>query len=194
MSSSSAREFAIQVISHFYPDDDSFRRLLLKHSFQVCRKAEMIMHRPECPPGLEEATVVIGALLHDIGIGRCHAPDIGCLGDRPYIAHGVIGAEMLRSYGAVSGLNLEKYARICERHTGTGLSAEDILRQHLPLPVRDYLPETAEEKLICLADKFFSKSGNMEEKELAQIVRSMRKFGRENLNRWEELCRMFGVC
>ena len=189
----SAQDFAIQVISHFYPEDDSFRRLLMKHSFQVCRKAETILHSPGCPLRLDDETVVTGALLHDIGIGRCHAPDIGCHGDHPYIAHGVIGAEMLRNYGAASGLDLEKYARICERHTGTGLTAEDIRRQNLPLPVRDYLPETPEEKLICLADKFFSKSGTMQEKGMAQIVCSMRKFGPENLIRWEELCRMFGI-
>lgn len=185
--------FALKIISHFYPDDDPFRRLLLKHSFQVCRKAEMILSRPECHLRLDGDTVAAGALLHDIGIGRCHAPDIFCKGSRPYIEHGFIGAEMLRAYGKESGMELEKYARICERHTGTGLTAEDIRHQHLPIPERDYLPETPEEKLICLADKFFSKSGAMEEKSIPQIVRSMGKFGPEPVERWHELCRMFGI-
>jgi uncharacterized protein len=50
---------------------------------------------------------------------------------------------------------MEKFARICERHTGSGLTAEEIVSGGLPLPERDFLPETLEEKIICLADKFF---------------------------------------
>ena len=75
--------------------------------------------------------MVTGALLLDVGIGRCHAPDILCEGTEPYIAHGIIGAEMLRKLAAENGRDLECYARICERHTGTGLTAADILRLRL---------------------------------------------------------------
>ena len=107
--------------------------------------------------------------------------------------YGPLGAELLRRYHEETGLELEKYARICERHTGTGLTAADIRNQNLPLPERDYLPETAEEKLICLADKFFSKSGDMQEKPVLRIVKSLRKYGPETLNRWESLCVMFGL-
>ena len=191
---STAERFALEIIGHFYPDDTPFRQMLLKHSYQVCTKAESIMEMAGAgSPGLDRGLVIRGALLHDIGIGRCHAPDILCMGTEPYIAHGVIGAQMLRDYGAETGMDLEAYARICERHTGTGLTAEDIRRQHLPLPERDFLPETPEEKLICLADKFYSKSGNMEEKSLSRIIRSMEKFGPETLKRWQDLCGIFGI-
>ena len=191
----SAERFALEIIGHFYPEDTPFRQMLLKHSYQVCTKAESIMELPEAgSQGLNRELVIRGALLHDIGIGRCHAPDILCMGTEPYIAHGVIGAQMLRSYGTENTMELEAYARICERHTGTGLTAEDIRRQHLPLPERDFLPETPEEKLICLADKFYSKSGNMEEKSLSRIVRSMEKFGPATMKRWQDLCRIFGIC
>ena len=189
-----AERFALEIIGHFYPEDTPFRQMLLKHSYQVCGKAEAIMDTVEVESmGLNRERVIRGALLHDIGIGRCHAPDILCMGTEPYIAHGVIGAQMLRNFGAETGMELEAYARICERHTGTGLTAEDIRSQHLPLPERDFLPETPEEKLICLADKFYSKSGNMEEKSLPRIVRSMEKFGPETLKRWQDLCRIFGI-
>lgn len=191
---STAERFALEIIGHFYPDDTPFRQMLLKHSYQVCTKAESIMEMAGSgAPGLDRGLVIRGALLHDIGIGRCHAPDILCMGTEPYIAHGVIGSQMLRDYGAETGMDLEAYARICERHTGTGLTAEDIRRQHLPLPERDFLPETPEEKLICLADKFYSKSGNMEEKSLSRIIRSMEKFGPETLKRWQDLCGIFGI-
>ena len=190
----SAEQTALEIINGFYPEDTPFRQMLMKHSCQVCGKALELLDRP-CVLDLnvDRAVVVTGALLHDVGIGRCHAPDILCEGTEPYIAHGIIGAEMLRKLAAETGRDLECYARICEQHTGTGLTAADIRRQNLPLPERDYLPETVEEKLICLADKFFSKSGDMKEKSPDRIRRSMQKFGPETLERWNGLCRLFGV-
>ena len=87
---------------------------------------------------LEEA-----AMLHDIGIRWCHAPSIFCEGTEPYIRHGLIGAELLRQEG------YERHARVCERHTGTGITIEQIERQHLPLPPADYQPVSIEEIIIC---------------------------------------------
>ena len=189
-----AGETALEIIESFYPEDTPFRQMLLKHSYQVCGKALELLDHP-CARKLnaDRETVVTGALLHDVGIGKCQAPDILCEGTEPYIAHGIIGAEMLRRLAAETGRDLECYARICERHTGTGLTASEIRRQNLPLPERDFLPETVEEKLICLADKFFSKSGDMKEKSPDRICRSMQKFGPDTLARWHELCRLFGV-
>ena len=189
-----AEQTALEIIYTFYPEDTPFRQMLLKHSYQVCGKAlELLEHPCARKLNVDRAVAVTGALLHDVGIGRCHAPDILCEGTEPYIAHGIIGAEMLRKLAAETGRDLECYARICERHTGTGLTAADIRRQNLPLPERDFLPETVEEKLICLADKFYSKSGDMTEKSVERICRSMQKFGPETLARWSELCRLFGV-
>ena len=47
--------------------------------------------------------------------------------------------------------------------------------------------------MICLADKFFSKSGDMQEKTLERVRRSMAKFGSGPAERFEALCRLFGV-
>ena len=73
----------------------------------------------------------------------------------------------------------EWLARIAERHTGSGLTAEDIRTQHLPLPEKDFLPETLLEKLICYADKFFSKTSLDTEKDIDRVRASMKKFGPE---------------
>ena len=182
------------IISHFYPEDTPLRRLLLRHSMQVRDKALAILANPARPPlELDPELVSAGAMLHDVGILRCHAPSILCVGERPYIAHGVIGAEMLRDYGRMHGIDLEPFARICERHTGTGISAREVREQGLPIPERDYLPETPEEKLICLADKFFSKSGDMKEKSAAAIRRSLEKFGTDTTERFDALLRLFGL-
>ena len=97
--------------------------------------------------------------------------------------HGRLGAELMRKEGR------EDLARICERHTGTGLTAEDIRRQGLPLPLEDFRPETEAEKVICYADKFFSKSHPDAEKTAAQVVKSLAKFGSESpaiFQAWDE--------
>ena len=126
-------------------------------------------------------------------MSRPHCALSYCEGSEPYIAHGSIGSEMLRQYGAAHNLDLEVYALICERHTGSGITAAEVAAQGLPITVKDYLPLSNEEKLITLADKFFSKSGNMAEKPLSRIRASMAEFGAASLERFDALCDLFGV-
>ena len=184
----------LQILDFYYPEETPLKALLLQHSRQVRDKALQILESSTAQAlKLDAALVADGAMLHDIGIGRCHAPSILCVGTEPYLAHGIIGAQMLREYAARHQLDLEPYARICERHTGTGLTAQEIRAENLPLPEQDFLPETNEEKLICLADKYFSKSGDLREKPVAAIRRSLEKFGEAPLRRFDELCALFGV-
>ncbi len=203
------------IIYHFYPQDTPLRRLLILHSEKVRDKAfEILGAARRVNPSAElmavdEQIVNQGALLHDIGIGRTNAPGILCEGNEPYICHGTIGAEMLRDLvdnashsqdSRLSHLNaeserLELLARICERHTGAGLTIQDIVSQNLPIvPIRDLVPETLEEKLVCLADKFYSKSGDpAKEKSLERVKRSMMKFGADSIARFEDLCSTFYI-
>lgn len=201
---------ALDIIYHFYPEDTPLRRLLLLHSQCVADKAMAILQQYEAslpagqtPLRVDRQLVLDGAMLHDIGICLCDAKGILCEGTEPYICHGTIGAHMLRDYRAElecegkysSDVDFEACARICERHTGAGLTAQNILDQQLPItPVRDLLPETPEEQLVCLADKFFSKSGNpSKEKDLERVRRSMQKFGADSTERFEALCTQFNV-
>lgn len=178
------------LILKYYPEDTPLRRIIIKHSAQVRDKAFDILDAPSCPPvQIDRKLLNEGALLHDIGIGRCHAPKIECNGDQPYIKHGVLGAEMLRGISP----DYEPLARICERHTGSGITAAQIIQRDLPLPHQDFLPETPEEKLVCLADKFFSKSGDMKEESLEQIRAELIRFGEDSLQRFNNLCQTFGV-
>ncbi len=125
------------------------------------------------------------AMLHDIGVVECDAPSIYCHGSLPYICHGVAGRKMLDELG------LPRHALVCERHTGSGLSVADIIRQELPLPHRDML--TIEEKAICYADKFFSKSGELtKEKPLDKVMRQMADHGEDSLDRFMALHNLFG--
>ena len=183
---------ALPIIDYFYPEDTPLKSLLLKHSRQVAKKAlEIAAMNENSALEIDREIVETGSLLHDIGIKECHAPSILCVGEKHYITHGIVGAEMLRLYGKKKGVDLEVYARICERHTGSGLSAKEIVAQGLPIPPKDYIPETIEEKLICLADSFFSKSGDMQEKSIERVRKSMEKFGEETISRFDAMCRLF---
>ena len=172
----------LDIIYKYYPADDALRRLLLKHSRQVADKALAVCERhPDLH--LDRQLVYEGAMLHDVGIFLTDAPGIFCHGSEPYLLHGRLGAELMRKEGR------EDLARICERHTGTGLTAEDIRRQGLPLPLEDFRPETEAEKVICYADKFFSKSHPDAEKTAAQVLKSLAKFGSESpaiFRAWDE--------
>ncbi|MBO5688300.1 MAG: 2-amino-4-hydroxy-6-hydroxymethyldihydropteridine diphosphokinase [Lentisphaeria bacterium] len=182
---------AMEVLNFFYPEDTPLRRLLLTHSRQVTAKALTILaNHPELDLSVEQ--VSCAGMLHDLGVGRCHAPSIFCTGEADYLQHGLIGGEMLREYAAARNLDLEQYARVCERHTGSGITRQEIAEQKLPLPERDLLPETVLEKLICYADKFYSKSGDLQEKNLPKVRRSMAKFGEASLARFDAMTRLFG--
>lgn len=172
------------IIQKYYNGTPELLKILLKHSKAVADKAIAIAEaHPELP--IDRQFVMEAAMVHDIGIIKTNAPDIQCFGTEPYIRHGVLGAEMMRAEG------FPLHARVCERHTGAGLSLKEIEEQSLPLPHEDLLPETLEEKLICYADKFFSKTHLDREKTLEQAERSVAKHGEEGLRRFKEMEAIF---
>jgi uncharacterized protein len=186
----------ITLIDLIYKNSPKLKALLLDHSNKVLAKALEIAQnnaKSNNPIPLDLTVVKNGCLLHDIGIIYCNAPSILCNGPNPYLEHGFIGAKLLREYGIKNNLNLEVYARICERHTGSGLSAQDIKNNNILVPIIDYFPETNEEKLVCLADKFFSKSKDTSEKSFSKVTKSMEKFGPEVLTRFHNLVDYFGL-
>ena len=177
----------ISLLYKYYTEDDDLRRLLLKHSRQVADRCLLIASRhPELQLDtnfLEEA-----AMLHDIGVRWCYAPGIYCYGDEHYIRHGLIGARLLRREG------YERHARVCERHTGTGITREQIVRQQLPLPLGDYVPETLEEQIVCYADKFYSKSKPDRVLTVGQAAQSLARFGEEGVATFLGWARLFEGC
>lgn len=167
----------LDIIYKYYPADDALRRLLVHHSRQVATRALRICERhPELH--LDRTFVHDAALLHDIGIFLTDAPGIHCHGTEPYLLHGVLGARLMRREG------LERIARVCERHTGTGLTRKNIIARGLPLPPADLLPETEEEQVICYADKFYSKSHPERERTVEQTARSLEAFGEEGVKKF----------
>lgn len=174
------------ILRKHYGHGSEALSVLLTHSRCVAEKAlalsDRVAHLHPDRLFIEEA-----AMLHDIGMIRTWAPGIGCRGESPYILHGILGALMLEAEG------LFRHARVCERHTGAGLSAEEIAQADLPLPHRDLLPETLEEKIICYADKFFSKNPETLtlEKSMISVRRLMARYGGDQLARFEAMAALF---
>ena len=172
------------VIDKYYSDNPPLKSLLLLHSTLVARKALAIVDsHPEL--GADRGFVEEAAMLHDIGIFLTDAAPIHCFGKFHYLCHGYLGADLLRGEG------LPRHALVAERHTGTGLTLKEILRRDLPLPHRDMVPVSIEEKIVCFADKFFSKTRPEEEKTVEQAENSLAKFGQEGVEIFSGWCRMF---
>lgn len=178
----------LDIIQKYYEPDSKAYHFLVHHSRLVAKKAlEIAKNSIHLNPDLkfiEEA-----AMLHDIGIFHTNAPKIGCYGYRDYICHGFLGREMLEREG------LPMHALVCERHVGVGITTRDIRDNKLPLPERDMAPVSVEEKIICLADKFFSKSEHdlMHEKPLEKVRGIISGYGGEKLRVFNEWAKTFGL-
>jgi len=178
----------LKIIEKYYPKDSITYPILVRHSQAVTKKALEIADRvPQLHP--DKKFIAEAAMLHDVGIFLTSAPDIGCLGDKPYICHGVLGREILEKEG------YPKHALVCERHIGVGLALkEDIERQNLPLPHREMVPISTEEEIICLADKFSSKRPQvqLQEESIDQIRAELTQYGEHKVKKLNELLKKYG--
>ncbi|MEW6258436.1 MAG: HD domain-containing protein [Thermodesulfobacteriota bacterium] len=175
----------IDILKTVYADSPQLLDLLLIHGRMVGQKALEIADR--CPElSIDRDFVIEAALLHDIGIRACNAPSIGCFGNLPYVQHGVEGRRILEEFG------LLRHALVCERHVAMGIDLEEIHERQIPLPDRDMLPITIEERLICFADKFFSKDSNPEqEKPVPSILKGLSRYGEKQIKRFLLCCELF---
>jgi len=164
-----------------YITDDWARFVYVSHVSLVTAKALKIAKglglNSEQLRFIEEA-----AMLHDIGIVKVNAPDIGCHGELSYICHGVEGRKILESEG------LAQHALVAERHTGVGIPVSQIIERNLPLPQRDMLAVSLEEKIISWSDLFYSKTPHklLHEKTLQEAFDSIKGYGQDSIDRFRE--------
>lgn len=176
------------IISKYCAGNAELQQILLTHSRQVADRALAILSKhPEWVESGEIDPVFVeeAAMLHDIGVVLCDAPRIYCFGKHAYIEHGYLGAEILRQEG------LPKHAAVAERHTGTGIDVEQIIREKLPIPIQDYTPRTLEEQLICYADKFYSKTKLGQDKPMSKIRLHLWKYGSDTVARFDKMQNFF---
>ncbi len=131
-----------------------------RHSEKVADKAMQIGSKIK-KTKVDMHLIEIGALLHDIGRTKAHG-----------FKHALIGGKIIRQRGFS-----ERLARICETHILGGIDKEDAGK--IGLPIKDYLPTTLEEKIICLADKHMS--GTKEVSIQERFNRWFQKYGKSEI-------------
>lgn len=173
----------IEIIKKYYSPQSLAYIILVNHSQKVTEKALKIAEKFN----VDCQFIYEAAMLHDIGIFMTNTPKFDCHGKYPYIAHGYLGREILEKE------RFPMHALVCERHTGVGITKEEIIRNNLPLPCRDMIPITLEEKIIAYADKFFSKEsdGSVRVKTVDEIIKDLSRYGEEKVKIFKEWNEMF---
>lgn len=149
------RDFALELLKKL-----KVQYSVRRHSLNVCEKALEIANKIR-KVKVDIDLIEIGAILHDIGRSKTHG-----------FQHALIGGKILRGRGFPNEI-----ARICETHILGGLDKEDA--KSVGLPNRDYLPETLEEKIVCLADKLMAGRREVSIEERFQIWFS--KYGKSKI-------------
>jgi uncharacterized protein len=114
---------------------------VIAHCLKVSETAVEIAGRMKV--AVDFGLVRRGGLFHDIGRARTHD-----------ISHAIAGGEIGRKLGFSNTL-----VDIIERHIGAGITAAEAER--LGLPKKNYLPMTAEEKIVSYADNLISGTREM---------------------------------
>lgn len=154
---------AVALLKKYAPDSRTFQ-LVLQHSKAVQNVAlNIVAGLKKQGHKVDLELIKTAAILHDLG--RFKYPP----GKKDEIKHGIAGGKILRKEG------LPKLARIAETHLGAGISKAEIIKLKLPLPKKDFLPQTIEEKLIAYVDNivFGDKVGT--------ILEVAERFEKENL-------------
>jgi uncharacterized protein len=182
-----ARVDYFSIIHKYIPPGSPAYRIYLPHVTLVTAKALEIARRLKLDNKqllfIEEA-----GMLHDIGIVHVKAKEIGCMGEMPYVCHVIEGRKILEEEG------LPKHARVAENHIGVGgITIDEIIKNKMPLPPRDIIAETIEEKIISYADLFFSKNPSRVflEKPLSQVKAKVKKYGKRQEKLFKEWHKMF---
>ena len=141
---------AIELLKKYSNSEESFK-IVLEHSKAVQKVALEIAKDVKKNHDIDFNIIKIGSILHDIGRFECYKKN--------KIRHGVVGGEILRKE------DLPQYAKIAEKHVGVGITKKDIEKQGLDLPLKDFVPETKEEKIVTYADNliFGSRIGTIQE-------------------------------
>ena len=144
---------AEELLKKYAPDLKTYQKIL-QHSQAVKRVALTFAQAIQKQGHKVDLNLIkTGSLLHDLGRFTCPPKT------KDSLKHGFLGGKILRKEG------LPQHARIAETHLGAGISKEEIIQQKLPLPKRNFLPRTIEEKIIAYVDNlvFGDRLGTVQE-------------------------------
>lgn len=179
----------LKIIEKFYQPGTKVYNILVGHSRIVTEKSLDIAGRlPHLNPDLE--FIQNAAMLHDIGIFLTRSESIGCFGKASYVCHGYLGRELLDELGLPP-----EYGLVSERHTGAGITKENIISNNLPLPKRDMVPISIEEKIICAADKYHSKNPKFSGRKIntSEVIAELQKIQGDHAERFTLWAKEFGL-
>ena len=174
------------IIKMNYEPGSKLYEILVSHSESVADKALSVAGNvAHLSPDLQ--FIWEAAMLHDIGIFLTRKPEIECRGGSQYIFHGVLGRNILER------LDLHAHALVCERHVGVGITAGEAREHGFPFPARDMLPVSLEERIICYADKFFSKNSkkSQELESVDDIIMELEHYGPGKAEKFREWAGIF---
>jgi len=121
--------------------------------------------------------VEAGSLLHDIGRSKTHG-----------IHHAIEGVKIVKK------LNIdESIIRIIECHIGAGILSNDAKK--LGLPLKDYMPVSLEEKIVCHADNLVcgSKRQPVEIEVEKALTKELKEYAIRLVNLHKELSELCGI-
>ncbi|MBU1204552.1 MAG: HDIG domain-containing protein [Nanoarchaeota archaeon] len=161
---------AVELLRKYSNNKESFSKVL-NHSRAVQKLALEIANDIRKNHDVDIDFIKTASLLHDIGRFKCYKENS--------IRHGIVGGEILSKEG------LRKYARIAETHIGIGITKQDIKKYRLDLPLKDFIPETIEEKIISYADNFIFDTKRIKISKV--IERFSKELGEKHIERVKKL-------
>ena len=146
---------------------------VINHCIAVRDVAVKIAKKADANIELVEA----GSLLHDIGRSKTHG-----------IRHAIEGVKI----GKKLGLD-QRVIDIIERHIGAGLLCDDAKK--LGLPIKDYVPVSLEEKIVCHADNLIngSKRQPVEIEVEKALSKELKDYAIRLVNLHKELSELCGI-
>ncbi len=175
----------LEILEQFYPRDSLAGSFLYAHSESVAHRAVEIGEKMD---GVDIDFIREASLLHDIGIFKTKAHDIGCFGHAHYICHGILGEKLLTDLG------FPQHGSVCRTHVGVGITAKEIHKNQLPLPAEDMTPISVEEEIIAYADKFYSKRHEwlVKPKPLDLVLKEIGRHGKRSVHLFMEWHHRYG--
>lgn len=178
-------EKEIQKLHKKYSKTETMYELVYTHC-QVVR--DIALELAKNVKQVDINLIIVGSLIHDIGVYTLFDDNDQLIKGRAYIEHGVSGEKILMSEG------FDQYiCNFCSHHTGVGLSVNDVKRQNLPLPIKDYLAETTEEELVMYADKFHSKVDPPKFNSFEWYKKDISRFGKDKSEKFQIMADKFSL-
>jgi len=170
------------TIKKYFDENSLGYDILIKHSELVTKKAiQIAKYNLEKFPDLD--LIKTGAMLHDIGICKTNAKNIGCFGQDTYLKHFLYSKEIVKEEGYSKEIQ-----NIVLTHIGCGCTVEEIEKYKFPFPKEDIIAKTVEEQIVAIADLYFSKNINdLEyEKTIDEIRQKISKYTIRQKNIFEK--------